>query len=117
MDQGEEKPQRRVPRYPFSAPAAVIPESGAPVGCNVTELSLFGCYLDSTAPLPSGNRVLVKIFAADGTYFEADAAVIYANRNLGMGVVFRQVKPHYLALLRKWLLAAMQENQPEKPEE
>jgi hypothetical protein len=52
---------------------------------------------------------LVKIFATDGTYFEADATVIYANPSLGMGLVFRQVKPHYLVVLRKWLLAAMQE--------
>ncbi|MGA2431394.1 MAG: PilZ domain-containing protein [Candidatus Acidiferrum sp.] len=114
MDQGEEQQQRRVPRYPFSAPAAVIPESGTPIGANVTELSLFGCYLDSTAPLASKTRVLVKIFAAAGAYFEADATVIYANRNLGMGLVFRQVKPHYQALLKKWLLAAMQEAQSEK---
>jgi hypothetical protein len=123
MHQGEEQ-QRRVPRYPFSAPAAVIPEVGAPVGGNVTELSLYGCYLDSAAPLASRSRVLVKIFAADGAYFEADATVIYANPNLGVGLVFRQVKPHYLAVLRKWLLAAMQEtkfeeNNPEdeEPEE
>lgn len=108
MNQGEEQ-QRRVPRYPFSAPAAVIPEVGTPVGGNVTELSLYGCYLDSAAPLASRSRVLVKIFATDGTYFEADATVIYANPSLGMGLVFRQVKPHYLVVLRKWLLAAMQE--------
>ena len=114
MDQGEEQQQRRVPRYPFSAPAAVIPESGAPIGGNVTELSLFGCYLDSTAPLSPRTRVLVKIFAADGAYFEADATIIYANRNLGMGLVFRQVKPHYQVLLKKWLLAAMQNPQSEK---
>jgi hypothetical protein len=56
----------------------------------------------------------VKMFATDGTYFEADATVIYANPSLGMGLVFRQVKPHYLALLRKWLLAAMQEAKSEE---
>lgn len=56
----------------------------------------------------------MKIFAADGAYFEADATVIYANRNLGMGLVFRQVKPHYQVLLKKWLLAAMQDAQSEK---
>ena len=42
----EEYPvQRRTPRYPFVAPAAVLPETGAPIGGNVKELSLYGCYL------------------------------------------------------------------------
>jgi|SRR5450432_915925 PilZ domain len=113
MDQGEEK-QRRVPRYPFAAAATVIPDSGMPVGGNVTELSLYGCYLDSIAPLPPRTRVTVKIYAVGGEYFEANATVIYANPNLGMGLVFRQVKSDYLSTLRKWLLAAMQETQAEK---
>jgi hypothetical protein len=112
MAQGEEQ-HRRVPRYPFSAPAAVIPESGVPIGGNVTELSLYGCYLDSGAPLAPRTRVLVKIFAADGGYFEADATVIYSNPSLGMALVFRQVRPDFLALLRMWLLKAMQQSQAE----
>lgn len=113
MDQGE-GPQRRVPRYPFAAPATVIPESGAPVDGHVTELSLYGCYLDSTLPLTPRTRVLVKIYAPNGQYFEANATVIYANPNLGMGFVFRKVKPHHLTVLREWLLAAMQETRSDQ---
>jgi hypothetical protein len=107
----EEGQQRRVPRYPFVAPATVILEAGTPVGGNVTELSLYGCYLDSTAPLSPRTRVLVKIYASSGQYFEADATVIYAHSNLGIGLVFRQVKPRYLEVLRTWLVAAMQDTQ------
>jgi len=110
MDQGDEQ-HRRVSRYPFAAPAAVIPESGEPLGGNVTELSLYGCYLDSGAPLAPRTRVFVKIFAGDGGYFEAEATVIYSNPNLGMGLVFRQVKPDFLVVLRQWLLKAMQQSQ------
>jgi hypothetical protein len=118
MDQGEEQ-HRRIPRYPFSAPAVVIPESGVPVAGNVTELSLYGCYLDSAAPLAPRARVLVKIFASDDGYFEAEATVIYSNSSLGMGLVFRQVRPDFLAVLRNWLLKAMQQSQAgeEKPTE
>jgi hypothetical protein len=54
---------------------------------------------------------LVKIFAADGEYFEAEATVIYSNPSLGMGLVFRQVKPDFLVVLRQWLLKAMQQSQ------
>jgi hypothetical protein len=110
MDQGDEQ-HRRVSRYPFAAPTAVIPESGEPLGGNVTELSLYGCYLDSVAPLAPRTRVFVKIFAADGGYFEAEATVIYSNPSLGMGLVFRQVKPDFLVVLRQWLLKAMQQSQ------
>jgi hypothetical protein len=118
MDQGEGQ-QRRSARYPFSAPAAVIPESGVPVGGNITELSLYGCYLDSGAPLAPRTRVLVKIFAMDGGYFEADATVVYSTPSLGMGLAFRQVRPEFLARLRKWLREATQRNQSEnqKPKE
>jgi hypothetical protein len=102
---------RRTPRYPFVAPAAVLPEIGAPVGGNTKELSLFGCYLDTTSPLAPRARVLVKIFVP-GEYFEANATVAYATPALGMGLVFRDVKPHFQSVLRKWLLMAMQLSQP-----
>ena len=55
-----------------------------------------------------------KIFAADGGYFEAEATVIYSNPSLGMEVVFRQVQPDLLAVLRKWLLKAMQQIQADE---
>lgn len=108
----EEYPvQRRTPRYPFVAPAAVLPETGAPIGGNVKELSLYGCYLDTASPLAPRSKVLVKIFMP-GEYFEANATVAYATPALGMGLVFRDVKPHYRSVLRKWLLMAMQLSQP-----
>ena len=56
-------------------------------------------------------RVLVKIFMP-GDYFEANATVAYATPALGMGLVFRDVKPHFRTVLRKWLLMAMQLSQP-----
>jgi hypothetical protein len=111
MSQGEYPQQRRVPRYPFVAPVAVLPETGAPVGGNVKELSLYGCYLDAASTMAPRTKVLVKIFMP-GEYFEANATVAYANPTLGMGLVFRDVKPHFLSVLRKWLLMAMQLSQP-----
>jgi len=103
--------KRRTPRYPFAAPAAVLPETGGPVGGNIKELSLYGCYLDTASTLAPRTRVLVKIFVP-GDYFEANATVAYATPALGMGLVFRDVKPHFRSVLRKWLLMAMQLSQP-----
>jgi hypothetical protein len=58
-------------------------------------------------------RVAVRIFAADDGYLEAEATVIYSNPSLGMGLVFRQVRSDFLAVLRNWLLKAMQQSQAE----
>jgi hypothetical protein len=111
MSQGEYAQQRRVPRYSFVAPAAVLPEKGAPVGGNIKELSLYGCYMDAPSTLAPRTKVLVKIFMP-GEYFEANATVAYANPALGLGLVFRDVKPAFRSVLRKWLLMAMQLSQP-----
>ena len=111
MSSGEFSSQRRVPRYSFVAPAAVLPEKGAPIGGNIKELSLYGCYMDAQSTLAPRTKVLVKIFMP-GEYFEANATVAYANPALGLGLVFRDVKPAFRSVLRKWLLMAMQLSQP-----
>jgi hypothetical protein len=90
--------------------------SGATISALVKELSLYRCYLDTASPLPARTKVAVKIYAP-GEFFEAGATVMYSNHALGMGLVFRGVKPHYLNILRKWLLAAMQEVQGQEAEE
>jgi PilZ domain len=102
---------RKTPRYPFVSPADVVDvTSGSKMTAQVKELSLYGCYLDTPSPLPTRTKVTVKIYGSS-EFFEAAATVIYANQMLGMGLVFRDVKPHYLGILRKWLLGAMQETQ------
>jgi hypothetical protein len=111
MSAAEYAQQRKVPRYSFVAAATVLPETGAAVGGNIKELSLYGCYMDAASTLAPRAKVLVKIFMP-GEYFEANATVAYANPALGLGLVFRDVKPHFRSVLRKWLLMAMQLSQP-----
>jgi PilZ domain len=103
--------ERRTPRYPFAAPAEVIVGSGAKIIARVTELSLHGCYLDTSTPISVKTPVLVKIHGPR-EYFEADATVIYAHPLLGLGLAFQNVKPDFLSVLHKWLLAAMQTKEP-----
>lgn len=99
--------RRRTPRYSFIANAEIIEEaSGAKMATRVSELSLYGCYFDMVNPLPNGTPVKVKIFTDDG-FFESRAAVVYSVQNMGMGVTFRDVSPHFLPILRKWLMKAM----------
>jgi hypothetical protein len=96
---------RRCPRYWFSAAGEVEPARGTPFPVTLKELSLYGCYLDTETPLDTKTQVLLKVFG-NGEVFEAKASVIYSNPRLGMGLVFRDVKPHCLCILQKWLLMA-----------
>jgi hypothetical protein len=68
----------------------------------VTELSRYGCYLETTRPLVRGTRVTLKIFD-EGRLFEAIATVLYARPPLGMGVAFREVKSAFQSILEEWL--------------
>jgi PilZ domain len=97
---------RRTPRYPFRAPAEVVIESGGMLLVRVKEISLHGCYLDTEMPLSAQTKVLLKIFGSHD-YFEAKATVIHTHPELGMGVLFREVKPVSAAVLQKWLSDAM----------
>ena len=105
-----ETDRRRTPRYPFVATAEIVEiSSGTRIFARVSDLSLYGCYIDMSNPLPTGAHVFVKIFT-DADFFEAEANVVYSQPNLGVGLAFHDVKPAFLPTLHKWLLQAMQES-------
>jgi hypothetical protein len=101
-------PDRRGFRFSFSASAEIAPEGSpsATVNVRATEISLHGCYLETPAPFAELSPVFVKIFYAD-EYFEAKGTVIYVKPAVGMGVEFRELKPHCRVVLQKWILAAL----------
>ncbi len=94
-------------RFAFSASAEIAPENlpTAFAAARVTELSLRGCFLETDASYELQHAVLVKIHHAD-EYFEAEASVLYV-KPAGMGLVFREIKPHFRAVLQKWVLTAL----------
>jgi len=97
--------ERRGLRFPFDATAEVFRENSPEgVPARVKELSLRGCFLETSAP-PAAQLLRVKIFHA-GEHFEASAEVIY-TRPSGLGVVFGDMNPHFRALLQKWILAVL----------
>ena len=97
---------RRSPRFPFIAVAEITDtNSGEQLDSRIAELSLNGCYVDMLNTLPVGSEIVIKIFA-ESACFEATAKVIYAQLNLGMGLVFQGVSLKNGALLRQWLLKA-----------
>jgi hypothetical protein len=99
-------------RFAFGAGAEIAPES-SPTGFvpgRVTELSLLGCFMETSASFEMQRPVLLKIYNS-GEYLEAPASVLYVKPS-GMGLVFREIKPHFRAVLQKWVLAAL-DNQPD----
>ena len=76
----------------------------------VTEISPNGCYLQMASPADTGTSVFIRVFA-EGSFFEAHATVVYSQPNIGMGVAFRDLKPYFVDVLKKWLLAAMHAKQ------
>ncbi len=94
-------------RFSFDAEAEVVPESSPRtiLPARVTELSLHGCFLETSASLQEKNRVLLKIREA-GESFEAEAVVLYA-RPSGLGLVFRDVKSRHRDVLQNWILKAL----------
>jgi hypothetical protein len=103
-----EDERRRTPRFPFIATVEVI-EAGAPVGvaARVTELSLYGCYIEISHPLRQGAHAVLKVYS-EGRYFESQGTVLYTQPSLGMGVGFMNVNPHYLTVLKLWLIESAQ---------
>jgi hypothetical protein len=101
-----EDERRRTPRFPFIATVEVL-ETGAAVGlaARVTELSLYGCYVEIPHPLSKGAHAVLKVYS-EGKYFESLGTVLYSQPNLGMGVGFLNVNPHYLTVLKSWLIEA-----------
>lgn len=112
------KREQRGLRFPFGGRAEVtVAKSNETFAARATELSLRGCFLEISS-LPKECRELrVKIWH-DEEFFEGPAEILYV-RATGVGVVFgSEMKPHYRALLQKWILAALDAQaklEPSKP--
>ena len=94
--------RRRGPRVPFKA-TSVVAETGSTraVVAQTTEVSRFGCFVQTTKPYPQGTRVHLEL-ADGGDVFKASAVVAYVTGE-GMAIVFSMVEPEKYEILAKWL--------------
>jgi hypothetical protein len=94
-------------RFSFNADAEIAPETSpkASLPAHVTELSLQGCFLETSASFEEQRHVYLKIREAEET-FEAEAVVLY-TRPSGLGLIFREVKPRHREVLQNWILKAL----------
>jgi DNA-binding NarL/FixJ family response regulator len=85
-----------------------------PVGCQLTDLSLGGCYLDITSPFPVSTRVTLSMRAA-GVELRTEGVVRIMHPDRGMGVEFTQTTAEHRTLLEKFL-SLLTENRGVLPE-
>ncbi|MGB8473585.1 MAG: PilZ domain-containing protein [Candidatus Acidiferrum sp.] len=98
--------RRRTPRYAFAATVELILKgSQNGISAKVTELSLYGCYVQMPDPFEKGTQIVLKVYS-NGKYFEAQGLVVYTHPTQGIGVNFQNVNPHYLMVLKQWLIEA-----------
>ncbi len=96
--------KRRTPRYMFFASAELIEEkSEVRVASRVSELSLYGCYLDMMNPFPTDTPIRLRIWTEENIVFQSKGKVIYSQPNMGAGVAFVDVQPKDQTVLEGWL--------------
>jgi hypothetical protein len=94
---------RRSDRRRFGATAAVKDLGSRNEQVLLTrDLSAGGCFVKTSAPLPKGSRVRVRIEHA-GAKFTAVARVTDNVSAEGMGVEFIEMEPNDREILKKWL--------------
>jgi CheY-like chemotaxis protein len=85
-----------------------------PVSCQLTDLSLRGCYLDISSPFPVSTRVTLSMKAA-GVELRSEGVVRVMHADRGMGVEFTQTTVEHRGLLEKFL-SCLTENPNTLPE-
>jgi len=101
---------RRHPRFTVSVPVEVHAEgSDTPIRCTTSDLSLGGCYIESTHPFPVGSTLDLRL-QLEGTLL-IQARVITSYPQVGNGMQFTRMLPEDRAELSKFLdaLAKKQE--------
>jgi ActR/RegA family two-component response regulator len=85
-----------------------------PVSCQLTDLSLYGCYLEMVSPFPISTRVTLRMKAAE-LEMKTEGVVRIMHPEKGMGVEFTQTTVEHRGLLEKFLskLTESRETMPE----
>ncbi len=85
-----------------------------PIRCQLTDLSLGGCYLEISSPFPVASRVTLSM-RAGGIEVRVIGVVRVMHPDRGMGVEFIQATPEHRAALEKFL-QVLTENRTLLPE-
>ena len=93
--------RRRAPRYPLVAEAEIVEwRSGGKIAARTSDVSLFGCFMNSQHSFPQGTRVQLTLRKQDGSF--TSFGVIARAQPMGMGVSFLDLKADQQLVLRRW---------------
>jgi PilZ domain len=102
-DTGTWNLQRSDLRYSFISIIEVADsESGQRIVGATSNLSRYGCHIQTVSPFPPGTLVSLKI-NNKGIAFHSRGKVVYAISGVGMGIHFENVAISDRALLKEWL--------------
>jgi c-di-GMP-binding flagellar brake protein YcgR len=85
-----------------------------PIRCQLTDLSLGGCYLEIASPFPASSLVVLSM-RAGGVEVRAQGVVRVMHPDKGMGVEFTQATPEHHAAVERFL-GILHENRTLLPE-
>jgi hypothetical protein len=96
-------------RHPFAADVEFIDLEAGNAGSGVTsDLSLGGCFVCTSKPLPLNSRVKLKLTRKDQVV-QALAVVRIVKPRIGMGIEFLDVDEKHHATLDRWLVELKRE--------
>jgi c-di-GMP-binding flagellar brake protein YcgR len=91
-----------------------VEQDDPPIRCQLTDLSLGGCYLEIASPFPASSRVALSM-RAGGVEVRAQGVVRVMHPDRGMGIEFTQATPEHRAAVEKFL-RVLHENRTLSPE-
>ena len=101
----EDRPgkKRQHPRYACNGTVEVAPEgSTMPVWCMLSDISMSGCYAETTSPLPAHTKVHV-LLKLPGMESHARAVVRTSHAGVGMGIGFTHFNTEDESRLQSYL--------------
>ncbi len=94
--------QRKHPRFKCHNSVQLHTQEGASFWATIADLSLGGCYVEMSLPLPPGTKLTMYIWVGDTKCF-ADCEVAYSTAGMGTGVIFNRVSEPDLERIRQYL--------------
>ena len=95
-------------RFPFAADVELIDlETGKQVDVVTSDISLGGCFVCTSKPLPMNARARMKL-SRKGQILEALVSVRIVKPRIGMGIEFFDLEPAFNEMLIAWIDALRQ---------
>jgi len=95
--------RRAHPRFQFTTSAEILDlNSGAQCSARTSDISLGGCFIDTTSPFAVGTSVKLRL-TQEKKVFVAEAVITSTMAGMGMGVQFKDVTPPQMEILKRWI--------------